>query len=105
MTEEIKNYLTATTIVETCVAYQLNKAPQYLREEMVQCVWDILLNMDEDKVLSAYTGNHMSALVTRVISNQYWSNNSQFHRRYRKMQALEDEIDEDTFNIPDPDSV
>ena len=104
MTEEVKNYLTGTSIVETCVAYQMNKAPEYLREEMVQEVWEILLEMDESKVLSAYTGNHLSALVTRIVSNQYYSKNSYFHRKYRKMQNREDEIDNNTLNIPDPDS-
>ncbi len=104
MTDEIKNYLTATTLVDTCVAYQMNKADAYLKEEMVQEVWEILLEMDEDKILSAYTGNHMSALITRIVANNYYSKTSPFHRKYRKKQATEDEIDNDTLNVPDPDT-
>ena len=104
MTDEIKHYLTGCSIIETCVAYQMNKAPLYLQKEMVQEVWSILLEMDEDKINSAYTGNHMSALCTRIILNQYYSNTSAFHRRYRKMQELEDDINDDILSIPDPDS-
>lgn len=105
MTEEIKNYLTATTLVETCVQYQMNKAPEYFREEMVQDVWAVLLEYDEDKIQSAYTGNHLSALITRIIANQYYSKNSPFHRKYRKMQEREDEVDGKVLQLPDPDSM
>lgn len=96
----IEELLTSTT-VDDCVNYQMKDATEYYREEMRQNIWLWLLTYDIRKLADAFTNRHLNALVTRFISTQYWSRNSPFHKVYRKMQSLEDEIGYEALEIPE----
>ena len=93
--------LLSSTTVQDCVTYQMKDATEYHREEMRQNIWLWLLTYDIRKLTDAFLGHHLNALCTAYISRQYWSQNSPFHKVYRKMQALEDEITEEELEIPE----
>ena len=94
----IAELLTATTVAD-CVNYQMKDAPAYLKEEMFQNIWLWLHEYDIAKLWNAYEGHHLNALVTRYISNNYWSKNSPFHKTYRKMQELEADITDEVLDL------
>ena len=101
----ISELLTATT-VDDCVNYQMKDATEYYRDEMRQNIWLWLLTYDIRKLsakerVELHFKAHLNALVTRFISTQYWSKNSPFHKVYRKMQSLEDEIGYEALEIPE----
>lgn len=87
-------------LVDRCVKYQTKGADPYLREELTQELWLWLMEYDIDKLSDAYENRHMNALISRWISNQFHSRNSPFYKRYRKVQALEDEITAAAEHIP-----
>lgn len=97
--QEIIDHIIETGLVEKCVRFQTRGANEYLKEELTQELWLWLMEYDIDKLGDAYENNHLNALITRWISNQFHSRNSPFHKRYRKWQAMEDGI-EKARNVP-----
>lgn len=91
-------------LVETCVSYRLNKCKsQYYKDELEQETWFWLLTYDLDKLKDAYENNHLSALITRFLINQYFSKTSDFFKKFKKYDNSTDEITDRERNIPDPD--
>ena len=92
--KEIIDFLVNDGLVDRCVKYQTRKADPYLREELTQELWLWLFDYDIAKLSDAYENKHLNALISRWISNQFHSKNSPFFKRYRKWQALEEDITE-----------
>ena len=90
--EEIIKYLLDSGLVDRCVKYQTKKADPYLKEELTQELWLWLFEYDISKLSDAYENKHMNALITRWLQNQFHSKNSPFYKRYRKWQAIEEDI-------------
>ena len=90
--EILKELLTGLT--EACIYYQTRGLDDYLVEEITQECWLWLCTYNFDKLRNAYENHHLSALLTRYLQNQIRSSNSAFYKRYRRMQALETELDE-----------
>lgn len=90
--EEIIQYLLKSGLVDKCVKYQTKGADPYLREELTQELWLWIFEYDITKLSDAYENRHINALITRWLQNQFHSKNSPFYKRYRKWQALEEDI-------------
>ena len=99
---DIVKAVISSGLVETCVAYQMNKCTdEYLKEEMIQECYLWLETYDWDKLFDSFIGNHMNALITKFIKNQWFSSTSTFYRRNRKKQKTEVEIDNEALQIKD----
>ena len=92
--QEIIDEILKANLVENCVRYQAKGANKYLRDELTQTVWLFLLTYNLEKLRNAAEERHLSALITAFIKHQYWSNNSKFHKTYRKYEPLLVELDE-----------
>lgn len=101
--DEIVKHLLDTGLIEECVKYQTIRSNDvYLKEELTQECWLWVLGYDLEKLSDAYENGHLNALVTRYLQNQWFSDHSDFHNRYRKRQKLEDEITLEALQIPVP---
>lgn len=102
--EEILNYIIESGIAETCFQYQLRDCKQpYWREELHSEMWLWLCEYDLAKLADAYEHNHLNALITRYLQNQWRSKNSRFHYAYRKHSQEMKELTQQEEKIPDPD--
>ena len=89
-------------IVETCVQYRLNKCKSnYLKEELVQECYLWLSTYDIAKLTDAAQNKHLSALVTAYIIRQWFSQTSDFYKRYKRWDERTDEITDKERAIPD----
>lgn len=99
---EIINFILKTRLVETCVQYRLNKCTNKdWVLDMVQEVYLWLCEYDIEKLNNAYINNHLSALITRFIINQFFSKTSPFYKKFKKFDLNSDEITQTELNIPD----
>lgn len=71
------------------------------KEDLIQEVYMILLNYDEEKLRALYNNNQLNFFLVRVIKNQYFSKTSPFHKKYRKYYDFVD--DGDVFENNDDD--
>lgn len=81
-------------ILTTCVDYQLKRQPQHYqyRDDILEDAWVWLLTYDEGKLMDAYMGNHINALITRYLQNQLFSKTSEYYRKYIKLNSLSEEL-------------
>lgn len=100
--KEIIEYVIKTKLAERCVAYQTNKSSvAYLKEELLQELYLWLSTYDLNKLCDAYENNHLNALITRWISNNWFSKTSPFYRNLRRYDLLSDEITQKELDIPE----
>ena len=59
-----------------------NKRPEI--DDLVQMVYLILLEYDEDKIVNMYNKKQLIFFITRIVLNQFNSSNSPFLYIYRK---------------------
>lgn len=100
--DEIIQHLIDSRLVEKCVMYQTRgcKNPFWV-EELTQNCWEWLLTYNEHKLIDAAKGNHLNALITRYLQNQYCSRTSSFYRTYKKQEIINEEIGKKALNLPD----
>lgn len=100
--QEIISKIIKERLVETCVQYRLNRCrSHYLKEELVQECFLWLCTYDIAKLSDAYENNHLSALITRYLINQFFSKTSDFYKRYKRWDERTDEITDRERAIPD----
>lgn len=61
--------------------------------DLVQDVYLILLETDEDKIIKLYVNKQMKFYITRIVMNQYNSTLSPYYMKYRKHSFLSYDID------------
>lgn len=99
---EIIDFVLKTGLAEKCVQYQTNKCKnQYLKEELLQELYLWLLTYDYDKLKNAFDNKHTNALITRWISNNFFSKTSPFYKHFRRFDLISDEITNKELDIPD----
>lgn len=69
-----------------------NRRPEI--NDLIQMVYLILLEYDEDKIVQLYEKKQLIFFITRIILNQYNSSNSPFHYTYRKWSKDNQDISE-----------
>ena len=67
-------------------------------DDLAQDIYLILLQMEEEKLVSLYEKKQLSFWVARIIMNQYFSVTSPFYTKYKKFQHLSDHINKDIRN-------
>lgn len=72
----------------------MNISPFY-RDDLVQEIYCILLDYNEDKIVEMYEKKQLKFFIVRIIQNQYMSNNSPFFKKYKKYYTI---IDGNTIN-------
>lgn len=55
-----------------------------LRFDLKQELFLILLEMDKSKIIDAYENNYINYLCINILTKQYRSKNSEFHRKYKR---------------------
>ena len=61
-------------------------------KDLVQMVYLILLEYDEQKLQDLWSNHQMSFFLARIIINQFRSSNSPFHTTFRKFQERSADI-------------
>lgn len=56
-------------------------------KDLVQMVYLILLEYDEEKIIDLWDNGQINFFIARIILNQYRSSNSPFHKLFRKYAA------------------
>lgn len=80
-------------LIRTCVECQFAKLSKEYMEDFFHDLVIELLEYDNGKLNNAVAGNHLNALITKFIRNNIYSKTSWYYRRYRKWEALTEELD------------
>ena len=75
-------------------------------DDLVQEIYVILLEYDDNKIINMYEKNQIKFFITRIIKNQYFSKNSPFYKKYKMYDQRQDnnkqvETEEDEFDTED----
>lgn len=82
--------------------FETNKT--YL-DEFRQELWLILLQLDENKLITLYNKNEIKYFYIGIIKNQLISNRSPFHRKFRMSTTIEFEDDNTLLEEDDIDKI
>lgn len=72
----------------------------HLKEELKSELFSILLEMPETKIIQSYEGKWLTYLCVNILSKQWKSSTSPFHKKFKKFKWEDIGID----NIPEEDS-
>lgn len=84
------------------IVYKLlpcSKNPFDYPEDLIQDIYLILLNSDENLIITLYNKGELGFYILRISRNQLLSKNSPYYTKYIKFRAQSDEITQAT-NIP-----
>ena len=87
------------------IVYKLlpcSKNPFDYPEDLIQDIYLILLNSDENLIVALYNKGELGFYILRISRNQLLSKNSPYYTKYIKFRAYSDEITQAT-NIPTED--
>lgn len=96
--ELVEMYLPLLT---RCMEYQFAKIDKTYKEDLMHDIVVELMQYDNIKLNDAHERKHMNALLTRWIQNNVRSKTSWFYRRYKRWDALSQEISDKERNISD----
>lgn len=68
-------------------------------EDLIQDVYLLLLQKDEDLIVNLYTKGELGYYILKVVRNQLLSTNSPYYTKYIKFRAISDDITQ-AANIP-----
>lgn len=91
---EIVDELSKNNTVEKIV-YKLlssSKNPFDCPEDLVQDLYLILLNSDENLIVALYNKGELGFYILRVVRNQLLSKNSPYYTKYIKFRAQSDDL-------------
>lgn len=90
-------------MIRTCVECQFKKKKtgKENQEDFFQDLVLILLEYDNDKMNDAHYGNHMNALVTKIIQNNIFSKTSPYWKKYEKWSMIETDEIKTEMDTPD----
>lgn len=72
------------------ICKNLGVSPKYM-DDLVQEIYLILLEYDQEKLQSIYDKGQFNFFLTRIIKNQYFSKTSPFFKKYRKYYDMVDD--------------
>lgn len=94
---EIIENLAKERLVEKFIANAAKTTAPEL-DDLAQDIYLILLQMDDNKLVTLFDKGDLSFWVARIIMNQYFSNTSPFYTKYKKFQHLSEQINNDIKN-------
>lgn len=101
---EIVDELSKNNTVEKIV-YKLlpcSKNPFDYPQDLIQDIYLILLNSDENLIVALYNKGELGFYILRISRNQLLSKNSPYYTKYIKFRSQSDDITQAT-NIPTED--
>lgn len=101
---EVVDILAKEHIVERIVNKLLSssKNPFDCPEDLIQDIYLILLNSDENLIVTLYNKGELGFYLLKVVRNQLLSVNSKYYYTYIKFRANSDDITQ-AANIPEKD--
>lgn len=101
---EVIDIITREHLVEKIV-YKLlpcSKNPFDYPQDLIQDIYLILLNCDENLIVSLYNKEELGFYILRIARNQLLSKNSPYYTKYIKFRSQSDDITQ-AANIPTED--
>lgn len=101
---EVVDNISREHLVEKIVFKLLpsSKNPFDYPEDLIQEIYLILLNSDENLIVSLYNKGELGFYILRIARNQLLSKNSSYYYTYIKLGANSDDITQ-AANIPEKD--
>ena len=98
---EIVDELSKNNTVEKIVFKLLpcSKNPFDYPQDLIQDIYLILLNSDENLIVALYNKGELGFYILRISRNQLLSKNSPYYQKYIRFQSNSDDITQAT-NIP-----
>ena len=98
---EVVDNISREHLVEKIVFKLLpsSKNPFDCSEDLIQDIYLILLNSDENLIVTLYNKGELGFYILRVARNQLLSKNSPYYQKYIRFQSHNDDITQAT-NIP-----
>ena len=59
-------------------------------DDLVQEIYLIILEYDDNKIIKMYEQNQIKFFITRIIKNQSFSKNSPFYKKYKMYDQRQD---------------
>ena len=69
-----------------------SKNPFDCPEDLIQDVYLLLLQKDEDLIVNLYNKGELGYYILKVVRNQLLSKNSPYYQKYIRFQAVSDDI-------------
>lgn len=101
---EVVDNISREHLVEKIV-YKLlpcSKNPFDYPEDLIQDIYLILLNSDENLIVTLYNKGELGFYLLKIARNQLLSKNSPYYQKYIRFQSNSDDITQAT-NIPTED--
>lgn len=89
---EIVDEIAKGRMVETMAQNIAHQSLNADLKDLVQMIYLILLEYDEEKLQDLWNNNQISFFLARIIINQFRSSNSPFHTIFRKFQERSTDI-------------
>ena len=92
---EVVDIISREHLVEKII-YKLlpaSKNPFDYPEDLIQDIYLILLNSDENLIVTLYEREELAYYILRVARNQLLSKNSPYYTKYIKFRAQSDELE------------
>ena len=70
-----------------------SKNPFDCPEDLIQDVYLLLLEKDEDLIVNLYNKGELGYYILKVVRNQLLSTNSPYYQKYIRFQSHSDELD------------
>ena len=70
-----------------------SKNPFDCPEDLIQDVYLLLLQKDEDLIVNLYNKGELGFYILKVVRNQLLSTNSPYYTKYIKFRAISDELE------------
>ena len=102
---EVVDIISREHLVEKIV-YKLlpcSKNPFDYPEDLIQDIYLILLNSDENLIVTLYDKGELGFYILRISRNQLLSKNSPYYTKYIKFRAQSDELEKGA-HIPTEDN-
>ena len=101
---EVVDIIAREHLVERIVNKLLSssKNPFDCPEDLIQDIYLILLNSDENLIVALYNKGELGFYILRISRNQLLSKNSPYYTKYIKFRANSDDLTQAT-NIPTED--
>ena len=102
---EVVDIIAKEHLVEKIV-YKLlpcSKNPFDYPQDLIQDIYLILLNSDENLIVALYNKGELGFYILRIVRNQLLSKNSPYYTKYIKFRAQSDDISE-AAHIPTEDN-
>lgn len=88
--EELAKEKTVETIINN-----ITHSNNDILNDLAQDIYIDLLNKEDELIIELYNNNQIKFFITRMVMNNWFSQNSPFYMKYRKFSIMTDQYDTD----------